>query len=100
MLNKELFKDEMVKLLSIHGIKIDKIPVDMLKLWYEELKELKDEDFISAIENVKFSPELSLYYILINLPEYDKERDRTVKEYVRRRYGKRVSILLTMEVYY
>ena len=100
MLNKELFKDTMVKLLLIHGIKIDKIPVDMLKLWYEELKELKDEDFISAIENVKFSPELSLYYILINLPEYDKERDRTVKEYVRRRYGKRVSILLTMEVYY
>ena len=100
MLNKELFKDTMVKLLSIHGIKIDKIPVDMLKLWYEELKELKDEDFISAIENVKFSPELSLYYILINLPEYDKERDRTVKEYVRRRYEKRVSILLTMEVYY
>ena len=26
MLNKQLFKDEMVKLLSIHGIKIDKIP--------------------------------------------------------------------------
>ena len=72
MLNKELFKSTMPKLLSIHGIKIDKIPVDMLKLWYEELKELKDEDFISAIENVKFSPELSLYYILINLPEYDK----------------------------
>ena len=100
MLNKELFKVTMVKLLSIHGIKIDKIPVDMLKLWYEELKELKDEDFILAIENVKFSPELSLYYILINLPEYDKERDRTVKEYVGRRYGKRVSILLAMEVYY
>ena len=100
MLNKELFKDTMVKLLSIHGIKIDKIPVDMLKLWYEELKELKDEDFISAIENVKFSPELSLYYILINLPGYDKEKDKTVEEYVRRRYGKRVSVLLTMEFYY
>ena len=99
MLNKELFKDTMVKLLSIHGIKIDKIPVDMLKLWYEELKELKDEDFIASVEKVKFSPKLSLYYILINLPEYDKERDKTVKEYVRR-YGKRVSILLTMEVYY
>ena len=100
MLNKELFKETMPKLLSIHGIKIEKIPVDMLKLWYEELKELKDEDFISAIENVKFSPELSLYYILINLPGYDKEKDKTVEEYVRRRYGKRVSILLTMEVYY
>lgn len=100
MLNKELFKETMPKLLSIHGIKIDKIPVDMLRLWYEELKELKDEDFISAIENVKFSPELSLYYILINLPGYDKEKDSTVEEYVRRRYGKRVSILLTMEVYY
>ena len=90
----------MPKLLSIHGIKIEKIPVDMLKLWYEELKELKDEDFISAIENVKFSPELSLYYILINLPGYDKEKDKTVEEYVRRRYGKRVSVLLTMEFYY
>ena len=100
MLNKELFKDAMIKLLSIHGREIDKIPVDMMRLWYEELKELKDEDFIEAAERVKFSPKLSLYYILINLPEYDKERDRTVKEYVRRRYGKRVSILLTMEVYY
>lgn len=99
MLNKELFKETMPKLLSIHGIKIEKIPVDMLKLWYEELKELKDEDFISAIENVKFSPELSLYYILINLPGYDKEKDKTVEEYVRR-YGKRVSVLLTMEFYY
>ena len=100
MLNKELFKETMPKLLSIHGIKIEKIPVDMLKLWYEELKELKDEDFISAIENVKFSPELSLYYILINLPGYDKEKDKTVEEYVRIRYGKRVSVLLTMEFYY
>ena len=84
MLNKELFKSTMPKLLSIHGIKIDKIPVDMLKLWYEELKELKDEDFISAIENVKFSPELSLYYILINLPQYNKEKDKTVYEYCKR----------------
>ena len=100
MLNKELFKETMPKLLSIHGIKIDKIPVDMLKLWYEELKELKDEDFISAIENVKFSPELSLYYILINLPGYDKEKDRSVKEYARRKYGKQVSISSTTEVYY
>ena len=100
MLNKELFKETMVKLLSIHGIKIDKIPVDMLKLWYEELKELKDEDFIESVEKVKFSPKLSLYYILINLPEYDKERDRTVKEYARRKYGKQVSISSTTEVYY
>ena len=100
MLNKELFKETMPKLLSIHGIKIEKIPVDMLKLWYEELKELKDEDFISAIENVKFSPELSLYYILINLPGYDKEKDRSVKEYARRKYGKQVSISSTTEVYY
>ena len=46
MLNKELFKDEMCKLLSIHGKEIDRIPVDMLRLWYEELKELTDEDFI------------------------------------------------------
>ena len=89
----------MVELLSIHGIEIDRIPVDMPRLWYESVKELKDEDFLVAVERVKFSYKLSLFYILINLPEYDKERDRTVKEYVRRRYGKRVSILLTMEVY-
>ena len=88
MLNKQLFKDTMVKLLSIHGIKIDKIPVDMLKLWYEELKELKDEDFLVAVERVKFSYKLSLFYILINLPGYDKEKDRSVKEYARRKYGK------------
>ena len=100
MLNKELFKETMVKLLSIHGIKIDKIPVDMLKLWYEELKELKDEDFIASVEKVKFSPKLSLYYILINLPGYDKEKDRSVKEYARRKYGKQVSISSTTEVYY
>ena len=84
MLNKELFKDEMVKLLSIHGKELDKIPVDMLRLWYEELKELNDEDFISTIEKVKFSPRLSLYYILINLPQYNKEKDRTVHEYCKR----------------
>ena len=88
MLNKELFKDAMIKLLSIHGIKIDKIPVDMLKLWYEELKELKDEDFISAIENVKFSPKLSLYYILINLPDFDKEKHKNVHDYCNRKYNK------------
>ena len=84
MLNKELFKDEMVKLLSIHGKELDKIPVDMLRLWYEELKELNDEDFISTVEKVKFSPRLSLYYILINLPQYNKEKDRTVYEYCKR----------------
>ena len=100
MLNKDLCKKTMIELLSIHGIEIDRIPVDMPRLWYESVKELKDEDFLVAAERVKFSYKLSLYYILINLPEYDKERDRTVKEYVGRRYGKRVSILLTMEVYY
>ena len=84
MLNKELFKDEMVKLLSIHGKELDKIPVDMLRLWYEELKELNDEDYISTVEKVKFSPRLSLYYILINLPQYNKEKDRTVYEYCKR----------------
>ena len=84
MLNKELFKETMDKLLSIHGKEIDRIPVDMLRLWYEELKELKDEDFIEATERVKFSPKLSLYYILINLPQYNKEKDKTVYEYCKR----------------
>ena len=84
MLNKELFKETMDKLLSIHGKEIDRIPVDMLRLWYEELKELKDEDFIEAVERVKFSPKLSLYYILINLPQYNKEKDKTVYEYCKR----------------
>ena len=84
MLNKELFKETMDKLLSIHGKEIDRIPVDMLRLWYEELKELKDEDFIEAAERVKFSPKLSLYYILINLPQYNKEKDKTVYEYCKR----------------
>ena len=88
MLNKELFKNEMRKLLSIHGIKIDKIPVDMLKLWYEELKELKDEDFMASVEKVKFSPKLSLYYILINLPDFDKEKHKYVHDYCNRKYSK------------
>ena len=88
MLNKQLFKDEMCKLLSIHGIGIDKIPVDMPRLWYEAVKELEDEDFLVAVERVKFSYKLSLFYILINLPGYDKEKDRSVKEYARRKYGK------------
>ena len=84
MLNKDLFKKTIIELLSIHGIEIDRIPVDMLRLWYEELKELKDEDFIEATERVKFSPKLSLYYILINLPQYNKEKDKTVYEYCKR----------------
>ena len=84
MLNKELFKETMDKLLSIHGKEIDRIPVDMLRLWYEELKELTDEDFISTVEKVKFSPRLSLYYILINLPQYNKEKDKTIHEYCER----------------
>ena len=88
MLNKQLFKDEMCKLLSIHGIEIDRIPVDMPRLWYEAVKELKDEDFLVAVERVKFSYKLSLFYILINLPGYDKEKDRSVKEYARRKYKK------------
>ena len=84
MLNKDLFKNTMKELLSIHGIEVNEIPVDMPKLWYEELKELKDEDFIEATERVKFSPKLSLYYILINLPQYNKEKDKTVYEYCKR----------------
>ena len=84
MLNKELFKETMDKLLSIHGKEIDRIPVDVLRLWYEELKELTDEDFISTVEKVKFSPRLSLYYILINLPQYNKEKDKTIHEYCER----------------
>ena len=100
MLNKDLFKKTMVELLSIHGIEIDRIPVDMPRLWYEAIKELEDEDFLVAAERVKFSYKLSLYYILINLPGYDKEKDKSVKEYTRRKYGKRVSALSTTEVYY
>ena len=88
MLNKELFKNEMRKLLSIHGTKIDKIPVDMMRLWYEELKELKDEDFMASVEKVKFSPKLSLYYILINLPDFDKEKHKNVHDYCNRKYNK------------
>ena len=88
MLNKELFKDEMRKLISIHGRKIDSIPVDMMKLWYEELKELKDEDFIASVKKVKFSPKLSLYYILINLPDFDKEKHKNVHDYCNRKYNK------------
>ena len=88
MLNKELFKDEMRKLISIHGRKLDSIPVDMMKLWYEELKELKDEDFIASVEKVKFSPKLSLYYILINLPDFDKEKHKDVHDYCNRKYNK------------
>ena len=88
MLNKELFKETMDKLLSIHGKEIDRIPVDMLRLWYEELKELKDEDFIEATERVKFSPKLSLYYILINLPDFDKEKHKNVHDYCNRKYNK------------
>ena len=88
MLNKDLFKKTMIELLSIHGIEIDRIPVDMLKLWYEELKELKDEDFIASVEKVKFSPKLSLYYILINLPDFDKEKHKDVHDYCNRKYNK------------
>ena len=88
MLNKELFKDEMRKLISIHGRKLDSIPVDMMKLWYEELKELKDEDFIASVKKVKFSPKLSLYYILINLPDFDKEKHKNVHDYCNRKYNK------------
>ena len=88
MLNKELFKDEMRKLISIHGRKLDSIPVDMMKLWYEELKELRDEDFIASVKKVKFSPKLSLYYILINLPDFDKEKHKNVHDYCNRKYNK------------
>ena len=88
MLNKDLFKKTMVELLSIHGIEIDRIPVDMLKLWYEELKELRDEDFMASVEKVKFSPKLSLYYILINLPDFDKEKHKNVHDYCNRKYNK------------
>ena len=80
MLNKELFKDAMIKLLSIHGREIDKIPVDMMRLWYEELKELKDEGFIATVQEVKFSRKIWLYYVLISLPQYNKEKDKTIHE--------------------
>ena len=84
MLNKDLFKKTIIELLSIHGIEIDRIPVDMPRLWYEAVKELKDEDFLVAVERVKFSYKLSLFYILINLPQYNKEKDKTVHEYCKR----------------
>ena len=84
MLNKELFKETMNNLFIIHMIEIDKIPVNTLKTWYEELKGLKDEDFVIAASRVKFSPKLSLYYILINLPQYNKEKDKTIHEYCER----------------
>lgn len=93
MLNKELFKETMDKLLSIHGKEIDRIPVDMLRLWYEELKELKDEDFIEATERAKFAPRLSLYYIITNLPDYDRDTDKTINDYCDRRYKNKGEIV-------
>ena len=84
MLNKDLFKNTMKELLSIHGIEVNEIPVDMPKLWYEELKGLKDEDFIIAASRAKFSPKLSQYYILIKLTQYNKEKDKTIQEYCER----------------
>ena len=84
MLNKDLFKNTMKELLSIHGTEVSETPIDMPKLWYEAIKELEDEDFLVAAERVKFSPKLSLYYILINLPQYNKEKDKTIHEYCER----------------
>ena len=53
-----------------------------------ELKELRDEDFIASVKKVKFSPKLSLYYILINLPDFDKEKHKDVHDYCNRKYNK------------
>ena len=89
MLNKELFKETMINLFTIHMIEIDEIPVNTLKTWYETLKGLKDEDFLIAAERVKSTPKLSLYYILISLPGYDKEKDKSIKEYIERRERRR-----------
>lgn len=84
-MNKELFKETMNNLFTIHMVEIDKIPVNTLKTWYDTLKGLRDEDFLIAAERVKSAPKLSLYYILINLPDYDKEKDKSIKEYIERR---------------
>lgn len=89
MLNKELFKETMNNLFTIHMIEIDKIPVNTLKTWYDTLKGLKDEEFLVAAERVKSTPKLSLYYILISLPDYDKEKDKSIKEYIERKERRR-----------
>ena len=43
---------------------------------------------MASVEKVKFSPKLSLYYILINLPDFDKEKHKDVHDYCNRKYNK------------
>ena len=84
MLSKELFKKEIKELLTMHYLAKD-VDVDFLKLWYEECKEINDEDFITAIRKARYSPrEPRLYDILSNLPQYNKEKDKTIHEYCKR----------------
>ena len=81
MIEKELFKNQIIYLFRGHGI--NEIDNEMVKIWYEECKELESEEFKIAINRSLYSPKYpKLYDILINLPKYDN--DKSINDYCKR----------------
>lgn len=82
MVNKEIFKTEITNLFEVHCCK-EKATVEMLKLWYEECKELDEEEFRIATNRARYADtEPKLYHILINLPDYDKVKHKSISDYL------------------
>lgn len=87
MLEKTLYKKQISRLFMAHGIFELQPYSKMLEMWYEECKNLKEEDYIKSVNRCFYSNKIpKLYDLLINLPNYNKDLDKTMDDYCYRNY--------------
>lgn len=87
MVSKKVFKEEISKLLVIHNM-LKEVPEEMLIEWHKECEPLNEEDFIKSVKRCYYCNRMpKLYDILINLPSYNKDLDKTIADYCKRVYS-------------
>ena len=92
MISKDKFKLSMEKIYTAHDRQITdpKWLSQVLKVWYEEMKNLTEKQFSILTQRMLYAPKISLYYFLKSLPDYQNEMsisEYTEKRNEERRYG-------------
>ena len=90
MISKDKFKLSMEKIYTAHDRQITdpKWLSQVLKVWYEEMKDLTDAQFNGMVENMLYAQNINLYNFLRALPNYQNEKN--IREYIQKRNEERV----------
>lgn len=75
MIDKEYFKRSICRLCTSKGLEDTQLPnSNTLRIWYQKMKHLTDDQFFMMIENMDSSEEITIKNLLLSLPNYEGER--------------------------